>query len=184
MQGLTPLFSVSCHEPEGEYVRNVYPLIFTPENIQKFAQKALQFPTLFGREIKDVSDMVSMFFEVQKDGTFKFKGSSVFYVVDDFVGVFSLTDFSYDYSDAIAHYTFLDRRHKGRTPLVKAMMKYAFDTFKLNRLSVEVPLYTKEDLRHFITGCGFTLEGKKRKAIKYDGTLFDILLFGILKSEV
>lgn len=183
MQGLNPILSIVCPEPEAQVVRHVYPLIFTPENVQKLADKALQFPTLFGREIKNVQDMLNVFCIYTPEGI-KFRGAANFFVVDDFVGVFSITDFSYDYSDALAHYAFFDRRHKGRVPLVRAMMHYVFDTYKLNRLSVEIPLFTSPEARHFVGECGFSLEGKKRKAIKYKETLFDILLFGILKNEV
>ena len=183
MQGLNPILSIVCPEPEAQVVRHVYPLIFTEENIQKLADKALQFPTIFGREVKDVNEMMSLFFEVTPQGV-KFRGPANFFVIDDFIGLFSITDFTYNYSDAIGHYTFFDRRHKGRIPLVRAMLKYVFDTYKLNRISVEIPLFTSPEARHFVGECGFTLEGKRRKGIKYKNEWYDILLFGILKSEV
>jgi RimJ/RimL family protein N-acetyltransferase len=176
-----PLIQVVCNEPEGNVVRNVYPMLWTPENIEKLTSKVLEFPTLYGREIKSPADITEMFLNPSPSGI---TAKGLFFVVDDFVGLFYITDFAYNFTDAIAHYTFFDRRHRGRIPLVRAMMKYVFETYQFNRLSVEVPLFTSPHTRHFIGECGFTLEGKKRKSIRFKDDIFDILLFGILKSEV
>lgn len=184
-----PILSVNCHEPEGEIIRHVYDLNFSVDTLDKFTQKALKFPTLYGREIKSVDDITKIFFEITP---VSINPRGIFYVVDDFVGVFYITDFKYDFSDANVHYTFFDRRHKGRVPLVRAMLKYVFDQFHFQRLSVELPLYmsgesvqrSKQGVMNFIRMCGFQHEGRRRKAALYKGEYFDINLYGIVKQEV
>ena len=176
-----PLLSVVCNEPEGDIIRHVYPFIWTPENIERLVEQCLKFPTLYGHEIKEAKDVTNLFLDVTKD---EIKAKGIFYIVDDFVGIFSITDFAYGFTDALAHYTFFDQRHKGRIPLVRAIMKKVFEDYHFNRLTVEVPLFTSSYTRHFVAECGFTLEGKRRKGIKFDNEFFDILLFGILKDEV
>lgn len=177
----TPILSVVCNEGGENKIRNVYPFLWTPANIEKLTEKALEFPTLYGHEIKSSDDIARLFLNIEKDNI---TPKGLFYLIDDFIGLMYLTDFSYNFSDALAHYTFFDRRHSGRIPLVKAMLRYVFKEYGFNRLSVEVPLYTSPQTRHFIAECGFTLEGKKRKAIRFKDDLFDVLMFGILNSEV
>lgn len=184
-----PILSVVCHEPEGEIIHNIYDLNFSTETLDKFTNKALKFPTLYGREVKTIEDVTSIFFDVTPISV---KPRGIFYVVDDFVGVFYITDFRYDFSDALVHYTFFDRRHKGRVPLVRAMLKYIFDQFNFQRVSVELPLYmsgesvqrSKTGVMNFIRLCGFSHEGRRRKAIQYKGEWFDMNLYGITKAEV
>lgn len=153
----------------------VYPMPLTPENIQKFWDKASKFRTLFGREIKgNVMDFIELFLS---DGS-----SALFFVLNDFDGVFYLTDMVPE-EDALAHYTFFDRRHNGREELVKEMLKFLFTRYNFRRLSVQIPNYTTDQARHFVQKIGFVYEGKRRKAAEYKGDFYDTNLYGILKSE-
>jgi RimJ/RimL family protein N-acetyltransferase len=180
------IFKVECDEPEGKIIRTVYPLEFTPENVQKFWTCAKQFPSLYGKEILDnEAAFAQIFMRTNAVGEYELNG--LLWVVDDFVGVFYLSDISFDREmplDALVHYTFFDKRHKGRKPLVKRMIKHVFDRYKFQRLSAEVPLYTKEHTRHFITDLGFHYEGKRLKSAHYKDDWFDTNLYGILRSGV
>lgn len=177
------ILSVECNEPEGKCIRNVRPLIFTIENLKRFWEVAKQFPTLYGREILDnPEEFIKIFLTEKEDGQYTSDG--LFWVVDDFVGVFYITDIRFDLSDALVHYSFFDRRQHGRKQLVQEMIKYVMDKYKFERLSAEIPNYTGSVARHFAVDVGFIYEGKKRKAAHYKGDKFDVNLYGILPSEV
>lgn len=176
------ILSVECNEPKQTVVRHVRRLNFTPENLKRFWEVAKQFPTLYGREILTLDDFMNMFFDKNPDGTITSRG--LFWVIDDFVGIFYITDIRTDLSDAEVHYSFFDKRQRGREKLVKAMIKYVFDRYKFERLTAEIPNYIGQIPRHFALNVGFYFEGKKRKAAKYKGEKFDVSLYGILPSEV
>ena len=184
------LFEVSLKEPEGEVTRKVFPLIFTPANLQKFFDKAKKYPTLYGKELLDSPTEFINLFMNQVDGEISLNG--LFWAIADdaelnnLVGVFYMSDIMEN--DALVHYTFFDRRHKGRQPLVKAMLKYVFSKYRFQRMSVEIPLYTiskhkNQNTIRFILDCGFFYEGKKRKAAHYRGDWYDVNMYGILRAE-
>jgi RimJ/RimL family protein N-acetyltransferase len=172
-------FSVVCDEPEGEVERTVWPMLFTPENLSKFYDKAKQYRTLFGREILTVQDFQNVFMRQDENGLYTLNG--LFWVIDDFVGIFYLTDITDD--DALAHYTFFDKRFKGRIPLVRTMLQKVFETYGFRRLSAEIPAYTPSITRHYAKLFGFVYEGRKRAVAPYKGDYYDVLLFGMLRDE-
>ncbi len=112
-----------------------------------------------------------------------YEARGMVWVVDDFTGVFYVTDIR-DTDDALVHYTFFDRKHNGRLHFVKGMLKYVFEKFKFERLSAEIPNYATPQVRRFAEQLGFIYEGKRRKATTYKGDRFDVNLYGILKTEV
>lgn len=176
------ILTSECVEPEGTFIRKVRPLIFTVENLQKFWEVAKKFPTLYGKEhLNDAGEFMKLFI-TEKDGGYSSNG--LFWVIDDFVGVFYVTDIRWNLSDALVHYSFFDRRQHGRLKLVREMLKYVFTKYKFERLSAEIPNYTGHVARHFAVDVGFIYEGKKRKAANYKGSKFDVNLYGILPSEV
>lgn len=164
----------------GEYtVRGPMPI--TAENIERLWQQAKQYPIIFGKEVLGNSkDFIELFVNFD-DGKPEVNG--LFYVINDFLGVFYLTDIVPG-EDANAHYTFFDRRHNGRRDLVVAMLKYVFEKYQFQRLSAQIPNYATKQARHFAQACGFMYEGKRRKAAPYKGDRFDVNLYGILRSEV
>lgn len=174
-----PVLSVVCQEPEGDVTRNVYRLVFTPENLQKFWDKAKGFPTIYNTNIRTIEDFYNLFIS-EIDGKLELNGA--LWVIDDFVGIFYVSDITA--TEGNVHYIFFDKRHKGRSGLVKKMLKYVFQTYKFNRLNAEIPLYVTKYVRYFVTNIGFTLEGRKRKAAFYNGDWFDVLLFGLLHSDL
>lgn len=186
-----PVFEVTLDEPEGRVTRKVFPIVFTLPNLQKFYDKAKRFPTLYGKEIIDSpEEFIKLFLVPNGEDSFTLNG--LFWGIcdnenlDNLVGVFYMTDIMP--SEALVHYTFFDRRHKGREKLVKEMLKYVFNTYKFQRLAVEIPLYTiskhkNQNTIRFIVNCGFFYEGKKRKAAHYRGDWYDINMYGILRTE-
>ena len=178
-------FSVMCDEPEGKIVRYVRPLIFTEENIIKFWECAKAFPSLYGKQIlSDPESFANIFMRMNNNGEYELNG--LLWVIDDFVGVFYLSDIEYDRDipiNANVHYTFFDRRHRGRKNLCKTMVEYVFNRYKFRRLSIEIPNYSKDATRHFALDIGFHYEGKRRKAAKYKDDWFDVNLYGVLSEE-
>lgn len=175
-----PIFTCICDEPEGKIERSVYKMPLTYDNLTKFWEKSRQFKTLFSKEINDdMSKFVELF--LAQDGN-ELTANGLFWVVDDFVGVYYLTDI-YAPFDAQTHYTFFDRRHKGRSDMTRKMVEHVFNKFQFHRLSVEVPLYAKSSLS-FIESVGFKKEGRKRDGVFFNNQFFDCNLYGILKSEV
>lgn len=151
------------------------------ETLQEFWEHARQYPVIFGKEVLDnPSEFISLFIH-NNNGTLEANG--LFFVVNDFLGIFYLTDIIPG-EDALAHYTFFDRRHHNREELVRKMLEYVFKRYDFQRLSVQIPNYATPQARHFIQDCGFSYEGKRRKAAFYKNNWFDINLYGILKSEV
>lgn len=170
-----------CHEPEGDILRNVRFMTMTPENLKSFWDHSKQFKTLFSADVKDFKGFMNLIIDGGADGlTPTSKG--LFWVVDDFVGMFYMTKI--EPIDALVHYSFFDRRHKGRHELVFEMLKYVFNRYGFQRLSVEIPMFVTKHTFQFIERIGFKHEGRKRKAASYSNELFDVNLFGILRHEV
>ena len=69
----------------------------------------------------------------------------------------------------------------GTEVLIK-MMNYAFNTLNFYRLEAEVIDYN-EISKKLVENLNFTLEGRLRQAKYHDGKYFDILRYGILKTE-
>lgn len=177
-----PVVTCLCKEPEGDILREVRLLQFTPSNISKFYHEVSKYKTLFRWEIGgSLRKFMDRLVREGPNGTIVPTG--VFYVVDDFVGVFYMTDIEIGV-EASVHYSFFNGRHRGRLPLVKAMMRYAFNTYDFRRLNTEIPAYASERTRNFTTEwLGFKLEGIKRKVSEKDGKFFDMNLYGILREE-
>lgn len=175
----TAIVSAICHEPEGDVERFVYPMPLTLDNLRTFWQKSEDFTTVFGEEIKgDFKKFCELF--ISQDGE-KFRAHGLFWVIDDFVGVYYVTHITE--VDCQVHYTFFDRRHKGREDLTKALLRYGFESFGFRRMSVEVPMYASSHTFGFTAALGFKREGRKRKCIQYKGEWFDAACYGLLREE-
>ena len=172
--------SVVCNEPEGPIERHVTPIIFTEDNVKKFYEKASKFPVLFGKPLNSLEDFLPRFFTYDSQGIPHLKGP--IWQVDDFVGVFYLTDLYVH--EATAHFVFFDGRFKGRHQLVKQMIKEVMKESSFVRLNVEIPLYAGKAVFKFVSDIGFTLEGRKRANAFYKGKWFGSNLYGLLRSEV
>lgn len=176
-----PILVATCVEPDGTFERSVYPMMLTPETLKTFWEKSKQFKYLFDNNVNgDFKKFCELFLYDGPNGELQSNG--LFWVVDDFVGVFYMTHIVPG-SDAKVHYTFFDRRHRGRRDLAMEMIKYVFRKYNFRRLSVEIPLYATEHAFKFIDSLGFRKEGRRRKAIWHNDDWFDVALFGILKEE-
>lgn len=177
-----PIISVICTEPEGTVVRSVYKVIWTPEKLKQFWDLAKKFPSVFGIEIyENPRQFIDMFFSINDKG--EWSTDQLFFEVDDMIGLLRVDNIKWP-DDASVHYTFFDRRHKGRIPLLREMLKWLFDNYKFSRFSTAVPSYVKSNIRHFILDIGFFYEGKKRNAVTYKGRKFDVNLYSIFPYEI
>lgn len=176
------ILRVECDEPEGKIARSVRPLRMTKENLHTLFHKFGQFKTIIGKEFTgDFKQFCNLFLTQNPDGSVESNG--IFWVVDDFVGIFYITDIQPGV-DCVVHYSFFDRRHKGRIVLIKEMMKYVFTVLKFQRLTVKIPLYAKESVFHFTEKyLGFTKEGRLRRAEHFDDKWFDVNIYGLLREE-
>lgn len=176
------ILEVECDEPEGKIVRQVRPLRFTKENLYTLFLKFSQFKTIIGKEFRgDFKQFCTLFLTQQRDGTVDSNG--IFWVVDDFVGIFYITEIQPGV-DCTVHYSFFDKRHKGRIELIKGMMRYVFEALKFQRMTARIPLYAKPSVLYFTEQhLGFTKEGRMRKAELFDGKWFDVNIYGLLREE-
>lgn len=175
-----PVISEWCNEPKGDVLRSVRFMTLSMDNIKAFWHKARNFPLLFGKEIADdFSKFLNLVLHEGKDGI---EPNGLFYVIDDFVGLFYLTNIV-PKSDAIVHYTFFDKRQKGRLQLTKSMLAFVFNHYDFRRLTVETPAFVSHITTQFILDLGFVREGRRRKSVYINNDWYDVECFGILKEE-
>jgi RimJ/RimL family protein N-acetyltransferase len=62
------------------------------------------------------------------------------------------------------------------------VMKYAFHTLNFHRLEAEIIDYNDRSLK-LVESLNFKMEGRLRQAKYYEGKYYDILRYGILKTE-
>lgn len=174
-----PIIDVVCQEKHGAHNRKVRPMLLTPENIRKFWEKAKDFDTVFGYNLT-LDKFGELLVEELPNGSLKARG--LFWLIDDFVGMYYLTDIQAGV-DAQCHYMFFDGAHMGREVLTQEMIRYVFSEFKFHRLSIEIPCYAKLAIR-FVQELGFHYEGKKVGARLYKDEWFDVNLYGILNGQI
>jgi hypothetical protein len=191
------MFQCECDEPKiGKVIRSVYRVEFTPQNLEKLYEKAKQFKHIMGWEIPSYEHFISFFLSPVEGGKFEARGLCA--RIDDFIGIFWLTDINYTHQpfDASIHYTFFDRRHKGRLDLCKEAIRYVFDTYQFERLWTTVPVYMyqpyvksgkrndKSSVMQFVEEIGFKKEGRLKNKAQFKGQLFDSNLYALTKDEV
>lgn len=172
-------FTCICDEPEGQVLRTVRHIEFTRENILKLYNQVSKFPTFMGEEIHNLEDMLRFFVTNESNGNLKPKGLCL--VIDDFIGLFWLTDIN-GLFDASVHYTFFDRRHRGRVELCKKALEFCFRTFQFQRLYTSVPVYAVRVMA-FVESLGFYKYGRSRKNRMFRGKLYDACLYDLLREE-
>jgi RimJ/RimL family protein N-acetyltransferase len=178
---MNSILSVQCNEKDGSVERKVYSFEHSRENLLKFYEKSKDLKTIFSKEFfGDFEKFCNTFFTKNSSGELEPQG--LFWVIDDFVGMFYVTDI-YAGIDAQCHYLFFDKKHYGREELARQMIRYLFDTFKFHRLSIELPNYASDSTRRFVQNIGFHYEGKKSKSVILNGVWYDCNLYGILKDE-
>ncbi len=123
-----PIFSGLCNEPGRQMIRSVYPMALSPENIKKFWSFASNFKVLFGDEIN--GDEKKFYEVLMSRAGDNLLSNGLFWRVDDFVGIYYMT--AIQSHDALIHYSFFDRRHKGRVELTRMMIKHVFEKYGFN----------------------------------------------------
>lgn len=177
---MNPILSVVCHEPEGAVERFVHPFVFTPDGLKSLYEKASAYPVLFGRKLDDMKDFLRFMLLENLSGDPEPAG--LFWILDDYVGMFFMDRITTEEADV--HYSFFDRRHKGREVLVREMIRYVFHHYDFVRLNVQIPAYAGMGPRKFIERCGFKIEGRKRDACFWRGQRFDVYCYGILREDL
>lgn len=178
---IEPVVEAPCkeHNDEEPITRFVYPMPLSIDNLKEVWERSKEHTTLFSQEVRaDFNKFISLFVKEGRNGI---EATGLFWVVDDFVGVFYMTEIM-DH-DALVHYSFFDGRFKGRAELARRMLKFAFEKFNFVRLTAVVPVYAPPALT-FARLVGFSEEGRKRKAILYKDSWHDLILFGVLREEV
>lgn len=177
------VLSHKCNEPEGDVERNVYFMPLSMETLKIFWEKSRPFKTLFNEEIRgDFHRFCEVFLELDSNGEARTKG--LFWHVDDFVGVYYMNDIVINL-EATVHFSFFDRRLRGRVGLTKRMLKLVFDTYNFKRLNVTIPVYASVATNFFVEKLlGFKYEGTKRLCVPFGGKLFSLKMYGLLKDEL
>jgi hypothetical protein len=85
--------------------------------------------------------------------------------------------------DTDAHVIFFDREVANKVDICKAIVRWAFDTLPLQRMSVDVPVIYHRTIR-LVRNIGFKHEGERRQAVLIGGHWLNVLQFGILRREV
>lgn len=68
------------------------------------------------------------------------------------------------------------------TEATRLMLAHAFETVGLNRVELEVYAFN-DRARHVYERAGFTVEGVRRQALRWEGDTYDAVLMSILASE-
>lgn len=167
------LFSVRVLHEYG--VTNGY---LTPEKVRDLWLAFKDNPVIFTDEVEgDFERFLRVLMDPQ---TVWFE---LFDEVDDQPkGVYLLTDIYPGY-DATGHFAYWDRIASGREKLVWQMMDVVFKTYNLNRMTAEIPAYQTGTIRS-AEELGFQKEGLKRQAARRHGNWKDIVIMGILRSEL
>ena len=181
LMSIDPVVTHICNEPKGDVERSIRLMPITPDNLYHFWDRAKIHKTLFFEEIhEDFTKFLNLIlYNSDKDNA---SAKGLFWVMDDFVGMFYMTDIIPG-EDAAAHFVFFDGRFKGRTGLAREMLYYIFNQFKFNRLSVRIPVYVRPVVVSFVKELGFQVEGKLMKKTWFDNKWFDLLLLGLLKEN-
>lgn len=87
--------------------------------------------------------------------------------------------------DAGAHFLFWDYRVKGKSKVVINTLKWLMDEYGLHRVNIETPK-TKATvpLRRALKWMHIPYEGTRRRALRQEGEMQDMLLFGVLREEL
>ena len=184
MNAIAPILEVECEEHSGKVVRRVYPMALTIQNLKKFWELSKPFKTLFNKDIKEnFEEFCKLFISVDGESG-GYIANGLFWVVDDFVGVFYITDINAGI-DANCHFTFFDKKLQGREVLFKELIKYVFAKYRFRRLTAEVPMYLNRRLREFLEKeVGLKREGFKRQAAFYNNDYFGVAILGILPEDM
>ncbi len=174
------ILTVRCSEPEGTFDRIIRRVALTSDKLNHYYDKLKDFDVVFNDHIPNTpGGFASIFVSFNED--MEATANGLLWEVDD-VGILYLTNIIPAFS-ALAHFTFWDRRMKGREPLIREMIKYCFNRYNFHRIETHVALYATPVLAA-VERIGFVKEGRARKAVRKKGEWFDVNLYAILREEV
>lgn len=158
---------------EGKY--HVVPMTLTWPKLLLLWEQLKKFRTLFsdltrgdlGNFIRFVTNRNTLWFEIWNE--------------KELVGIISLENIQI--VDAEAHVLFLDRELADKVPVCRATIKWLFQTFPFQRLTVQIPSVYYAVVR-MVRNLGFKPEGKKRQAVLIGGKWQDVYILGLIRSEV
>ena len=85
--------------------------------------------------------------------------------------------------DGFGHFAIWNGKARKKEPLFHDGLNWAFNRYKLHRMTAEVPAYQSGVIR-FVERIGFKKEGVKREAVVKDGSWIDLTMFGITLDEL
>ena len=85
--------------------------------------------------------------------------------------------------DAEGHFVFWDGKGRGREGLSLRVGRWLFERYNLHRVTTMIPLNQKGTIR-FTERLGFRKEGVKREGTLRHGKWIDLIIFGLLHSEL
>ena len=175
-----PDLIVECNEPEGTFTRAVTPVTLSTEKLNYFYDKLKEFDVVFNDHVPNSpGGFASIFVTVGED--YKVTANGLLWEVDD-VGILYLTDIIPGVS-ALAHFSFWDRRLRGRENLIREMIKLGFQKYGFQRIETRVALYASPVLGA-VERIGFVKEGRARQAVRRNGVWYDVNLYSLLREEV
>jgi RimJ/RimL family protein N-acetyltransferase len=175
-----PVLEFGCYKDQ-KIIHRVYPLELSIQNLERLWKIISPYKTVWGYEhLNDFWKFVSFMVDLQDDNTAKSRG--LFWVMDDFAGVFFLTNIDPGMM-AQFHYGFFKPLGVCKKMVITELLGYYFDKYKLHRISMEAPLYMAKHSFSFIESLGFKWEGREREARLYDGKYFHVNHYGLLVHE-
>lgn len=159
----------------------VQPMILSLDNIERIWKVGKQYRTIFGQDYGDDFWKFVSFFVTLNDNE-PAKANGLFWLVDDFAGMFYMTNID-PTVDAMVHFAFYKPMGACKTPLIRLALKYCFDKYQFHRISTEAPLFAAKHTFKQIEELGFVWEGRRRAARYFDGKYFHVNYYGLLREE-
>jgi hypothetical protein len=176
-----PDLVIECREPEGTFNRAVTPVAISTQKLRYFYDKLKEFDVVFNDHVPNSpGGFASIFVSVDPDDL-TVSANGLLWEVDD-VGILYLTQIIPGLS-AVAHFSFWDRRLRGRENLIREMLKLGFLKYGFQRIETRVALYATPMLGG-VERIGFVKEGRARKAVQRNGEWYDVNLYAVLREEV
>lgn len=121
--------------------------------------------------------------ELEKEQTFMFAIRTI--PEERIIGDVELDGIQWSHGDAWMGIGLGEREYWGRgygTDAIRILIRYAFTELNLSRLTLDTFEYNPRAIRVY-EKVGFVLEGRERSMILREGRRWDVLYYGILRTE-
>jgi len=85
--------------------------------------------------------------------------------------------------DAWGHFAIWNGKARGKEKIILGLMSLIFEKYRIHRMSCEIPAHQK-GVSRFIKRLGFKEEGVRREGVLKKGSWVDMLMFGMVESEL